>query len=216
MEGVGDHNVVILPRPTPLFESWWFLTLFIICSCVRMNPALDHSSASSAHSLLFLVLLSSFSWNSSDNQIVTKHRVSDHCTLFFFLTIYHLPPPLLPSPSSFQPVEYDTPTDVVTVRTSGQEKPILFWFQLGINFFSSKPIYFWSKCCEQFKIRFVNWNRTLFHVGRKGICVRNATVEEHFVYLFTVQPNKLWAASSRHNVLVKVTKKESQQWRPTW
>ncbi len=35
---------------------------------------------------------------------------------------------------SFQPVEYDTPTDVVTGRTSGRGKTALFWFQLEPTF----------------------------------------------------------------------------------
>lgn len=37
------------------------------------------------------------------------------------------------SPSSFQPVKQDTPTDVITVRTSGQ-KNLQFWFQLRTDF----------------------------------------------------------------------------------
>ncbi len=43
---------------------------------------------------------------------------------------------------SFHSVEYNTLTDVDIVRTSGQGKPAIFWFQLGTNFFGSKPIYF--------------------------------------------------------------------------
>ncbi len=69
---------------------------------------------------------------------------------------------------SFQPVEYDTVTVVVTVRTSGQHKSAVFWFQLGTNFLGSKPTYFWSKCSRQFKIRCVNWNGTSSMLVEKG------------------------------------------------
>lgn len=61
-------------------------------------------------------------------------------------TISHLTFSLLSFPSSFQPVQYDTPTDVVTVRTSGQGKPAIFRFQLRVNFLGFEPVQFWSKC----------------------------------------------------------------------
>lgn len=47
---------------------------------------------------------------------------------------------------SFQPVQHDMPTDVVTVRTSGQGKPAIFHFQLRVNFSGFEPVQFWSKC----------------------------------------------------------------------
>lgn len=54
-----------------------------------------------------------------------KYGCASNCVstdyLFFFFSI-------LP----FKPVEYDTPTDVVTVRT-----PTIFWFQLGTHFSGS-------------------------------------------------------------------------------
>ncbi len=51
-----------------------------------MNTALTHCATSSAYSLLFLVLLSSFSWNSGDEKIVTKHWVSSADHFWRFLT----------------------------------------------------------------------------------------------------------------------------------
>ncbi len=69
---------------------------------------------------------------------------------------------------SFQPVEYDTPTDVFTVRTSGQGKHVIFLFQLRTIFSGSEPIYFWSKCSKQFKIRCMSRSRTRSMLAEKG------------------------------------------------
>lgn len=45
-------------------------------------------------------------------------------------------------------------------ETPGQDKPLMFWFQVRTNFSGAKPIYLRSKCFEQFKIRCGNWNGT--------------------------------------------------------
>ena len=65
-----------------------------------MNPALAISSESLLYSLLFLVEVSNFSWNSSDAQITTKHLVSsaDHWTFFFSIVVFSA---FFPSPSCF-------------------------------------------------------------------------------------------------------------------
>ncbi len=43
---------------------------------------------------------------------------------------------------SFQPVEYDTPTDAITVCTSGQWNLLFFNSSRDLNFLASEPIYF--------------------------------------------------------------------------
>ena len=83
-----------------------FLSLLIIWFDVRVNQALAISSESSLHSLLFLMGVSSFSWNSGDAQMATKHFVSsaDHWTFFFsivFSAFFPSLPAFFPSPSCF-------------------------------------------------------------------------------------------------------------------
>jgi len=89
-------------------------------------------------------------------------------------SLFFLPP--------VQPVEYDTPTDVITLCTSGPKgKPAIYWFWLGITFSGSKPIYFWSKCsAARFNMRGANRNGNRFHLGGKGAPVTWEVVLKYY------------------------------------
>lgn len=104
-----------------------------------------------------------FCFVTTDIYFIQTHHRDSACSFFpdgFILNVSAVAVSILP----FQSVEYDTPTDDVTVH----RKPAILCFHLGTNFLGSELSYFWSKCSKRFKLSgfphiFMDKNSKLFH-----------------------------------------------------